>query len=89
MILGIHQEEFQMHPTTTRCPKCQGEMAQGFVMDYTHGGRLVSQWAEGAPHKSFWFATKVPEGKVIPIGTFRCNACGFLESYALEEFAAQ
>ena len=78
-----------MNPETSRCPKCQGEMVQGFVIDYTYGARLVSQWAEGSPRKSFLGVTRKPEGKPIPIGTFRCNSCGFLESYAREEFAAQ
>jgi hypothetical protein len=64
-------------------------MVQGFVMDNTYGGRLVSQWSEGTPQKSFWQGTKMPEEKQIPIGTFRCDGCGFLESYAREEFAAQ
>jgi hypothetical protein len=25
--------------------------------------------------------------KCVPVGTFRCSACGFLESYACPEFA--
>jgi hypothetical protein len=78
-----------MNPATSRCPKCQGEMVQGFVMDTINGGRQASQWAEGPPRKSFWFRTKLPERRLIPIGTFRCNSCGFLESFAREEFAAQ
>ncbi len=72
-----------------KCPKCGGRMEQGFVLDNTHGGRLVSQWAEGAPVKSFWVGTKLPDEKLVPIGTFRCSGCGFLESYAGPEFAAK
>jgi hypothetical protein len=72
-----------------RCPKCKSEMTQGFVMDNTYGARLVSQWAEGMPQKSFWTGTKSPPEKLIPIGTFRCQSCGFLEAYARDEFAAQ
>jgi hypothetical protein len=64
-------------------------MEQGFVMDNTHGGRLVSQWAAGQPEISFWQGTKMPEEKLIPIGTFRCSSCGYLESYAMPEFAAK
>ena len=71
-----------------RCPKCGSEMEQGFVLDNTHGSRVVSQWVAGAPQKSFWVGTKVPDGKLVPIGTYRCLSCGFLESYAREEFAA-
>jgi hypothetical protein len=71
------------------CPKCKGAMQQGFILDLTYGARVVSQWAAGAPRKSFWQGTKLPEEGLIPIGTFRCSMCGFLESYAREEFAAQ
>src|SRR5262245_31417507 len=44
-----------MSAETTRCPKCNGEMVQGFIFDYHAGGkRLVSNWVEGAPEKSWW-----------------------------------
>ena len=78
-----------MSSAALHCPKCQGNMVQGFIMDCTYGARLVSQWAEGPPQKSFWGVTKRPADKPIPIGTIRCNSCGFLESYAREEFASQ
>lgn len=63
-------------------------MEQGFVFDFTYGGRLVSNWAPGPAEKSFWGGTKMPEEKTIPIGAFRCESCGFLEHYARPEFAA-
>lgn len=79
-----------MKPATTRCPKCTGEMVQGFVVDFHAGGaRLVANWVEGPPEKTFWAVTKVPDDKCIPIGTFRCLSCGFLESFARTEFAAK
>ena len=31
--------------------------------------------------KLFWTGTKLP-AKEIPIGTYRCSSCGYLESYA-------
>ena len=75
---------------TNQCPKCNGEMVQGFIFDREHAGlRRVINWVEGAPHKTFWTVTKVPEEKCIPVGTFRCSVCGFLESYAKPEFAAK
>jgi uncharacterized protein (UPF0212 family) len=34
-----------MNVGTTRCPKCNGEMVQGFIVDHHAGGkRLVSNW---------------------------------------------
>lgn len=75
----------------THCPKCSGEIVLGFIVDWSHGGSCrVSSWVEGAPEKSFWWGTKTPpKEKQVPVGTFRCSACGFLESYARPEFAAR
>jgi hypothetical protein len=70
-----------------RCPKCRGDMEQGFIIDNSHGERIVSHWAAGAPRKSFWTGTKVQQ-KAVPIGTYRCSSCGFLEAYARPEFGA-
>jgi hypothetical protein len=74
------------------CPKCQGEMVQGFVADYVASVIRVSSWVEGPPVKRSWggiklrsfWGTKLREQ--IPIGTFRCAVCGYLESYAQAEF---
>jgi hypothetical protein len=70
-----------------QCPKCAGEMEQGFVIDNTYGARLVSHWSKGAPRESFWGGAKKPDGE-LPIGMFRCPSCGYLEAYASPEFAA-
>ena len=71
------------------CPKCGDKMVQGFVVDNNHGGFHVASWIRGAPQRSFWWRTKVDRKNAIPIGTFRCSACGFLESYADREFGAR
>lgn len=78
-----------MADTKPQCPNCKSEMQQGFVIDNTYGARIVSHWAAGAPRKSFWVGTKLPEEQQIPIGTFRCPTCGYLQSYARNDFAAQ
>jgi Domain of unknown function (DUF6487) len=79
-----------MSAEETRCPKCKGAMAQGFMVDWSQGGgRRVSNWVEGPPEKSLWHGTAAPGEKSIPVGAFRCKACGFLESYARPEFAAK
>jgi len=83
-------EGLSMEPV--RCPKCNGVMVQGFIADF-QGSKFcrVSTWVEGAPGKPTWFGTCVPAPaeKSVPIGTFRCSMCGFLESYARPEFAAK
>ncbi len=56
-----------------RCPKCDGPMVQGFIVDHHAGGkRLVSTWVEGAPEKSRWWsgAAKVPADKCLRVGGF-------------------
>ena len=79
-----------MIPTPSQCPKCDGKMEQGFILDLTYGGQIVSRWAAGVPRKSYWSGTRaVPDHDVIPVGAFRCQSCGYLESYARREFAAQ
>ena len=65
----------------SHCPKCQGTMSEGFVVDNSDGGLKVSSWAEGAPVKSFWLGVKLGK-KPIEIATWRCGRCGYLESYA-------
>lgn len=79
-----------MVQATSRCPKCDGVMEQGFILDLMQGGQVASRWAAGVPQKSFWTGLKgVIEDTVIPVGTFRCASCGFLESFARQEFAAR
>ena len=64
------------------CPKCTGMMVRGFIPEFSHRSS-VSSWVEGEPEHSFWAAgVKIDVDKVIDIVTYRCAACGFLESYA-------
>ena len=74
------------HPPN--CTKCDGKMEQGFILDFHRRGQIASQWAPGSPKKPpfFWF-TIVPDETILPVGTFRCNSCGYLEQYARPEFA--
>jgi uncharacterized protein DUF6487 len=78
-----------MSASSRVCPKCNNKMEQGFVMELTSGPRLVTHWAPGPPQKSFWSGTKMPDEGLVPIGTFRCSSCGFLESFAMPEFSAK
>ena len=64
------------------CPKCQGRMAEGFVIDNGYGTRTVARWYEGAPVRSFWTGLKTRGRTHHDVVTWRCGRCGFLESYA-------
>jgi len=66
-----------------KCPKCEGRMAEGFVPDYSHGAVLQGRWVQGAPKKNFWTGIKI-EDPIYVAKTYRCETCGFLESYATE-----
>ena len=65
------------------CPKCKSAMEEGFIADYKgESSAKVSKWVEGEPERSFWLGIKT-EGRVnLPVKTFRCVRCGYLESYA-------
>ena len=65
------------------CPKCGGRMEAGILIDEGHGIKKQATWTEGMPAKSFWVGgLKVPEEDRVPITVYRCERCGFLESYA-------
>ena len=64
------------------CPKCKGQMEEGFMLDNTHGGYLASRWIKGAPEKSIWTGIKLKNKEQRAVSTFRCASCGYLEFYA-------
>ena len=74
-----------LNPPET-CPKCEGQMQEGFIPDKTHGGgQVVSRWIAGVPEWSFWQGTKISGKEQYPVQSFRCSRCGFLESYANDQ----
>lgn len=64
------------------CPKCQGSMTVGFILDRADHRPKIATWVEGAPVRSFWCGVKVRKAIKHEIQTWRCGRCGFLESYA-------
>src|SRR4051812_40224900 len=64
------------------CPRCQGEMEEGFVRDMAHGAQLPSEWVAGAPQWSMWFGLRTSGKERHRVETYRCTRCGYLESYA-------
>jgi hypothetical protein len=66
-----------------RCPKCDGSMADGFIVDEGYGHYGVSTWHPGQPRKSIWTGIKRSTADQLKISTRRCERCGYLESYAL------
>ena len=64
------------------CPKCQARMEEGYIIDNTYGGRVVSTWIAGAPEKSYWTGLRVKQRRAHSTESWRCTACGYLETYA-------
>ena len=63
------------------CPKCKGQMEEGFVVDYAGNFPQVSEWSAESP-KMGWFGFGVDVKGVRKITSYRCTSCGYLESYA-------
>ena len=70
-------------PTT--CPKCSAQMETGFMIERSGGpGDRQVRWVEGEPIPRAWFSGVNTEGqKPIPVTTYRCERCGYLESFAI------
>ncbi|HYD52189.1 MAG TPA: PF20097 family protein [Gemmatimonadaceae bacterium] len=68
-----------------RCPRCDGTMEAGFVLDAAHYNQPTTQkWVEGPPERSFWSGLKTKDRDMFAVTTYRCDGCGLLESYATE-----
>jgi hypothetical protein len=59
-------------------------MEAGFVADYGYGEVKQSTWVDGEPVRSFWTGLKMRGRDKHAVVTYRCPACGYLESYADE-----
>ena len=76
--------------TTAACPKCGGEMEEGFIGDNNLTNVVASVWIAGAPESSFWTGkagVKVAGRAKRRVQSFRCTNCGYLESFAAAEWA--
>jgi len=70
---------------TVECMKCHAQMEPGWVVDKTHAGYEQESWSPGEPQRSFWTGLKLEKDKIVPVTTFHCPNCGYLESYALPQ----
>lgn len=70
--------------TPTSCAKCGGSLSAGFIVDQGDSGMAdISKWQDGEPRKAWYGGLKLPKGEQIKVSTYRCDRCGYLESYAL------
>ena len=76
---GMSDEPMTDKPDS--CSKCGGQLEKGFIVDHT-GAQYAqrSSWNPGDPKKAFWSGLDITNA--VPVDTFRCTSCGYLESYA-------
>jgi hypothetical protein len=65
-----------------KCGKCGGAMKEGFLHDSGQHSSGVAHWAEGTPEYNILRFLRMKGRRKLPIRSFRCTKCGFLESYA-------
>ncbi|HZJ73086.1 MAG TPA: hypothetical protein VFF36_19295 [Planctomycetota bacterium] len=66
-----------------RCAKCGRGMDEGLMIDRGHGNqRDIAKWLEGPPERGLFGWVKTRGKRQLAVVTFRCNGCGYLESYA-------
>ena len=64
------------------CPKCQSlQIEEGYVPDNGYGAIHAPAFHPGKPDKRWW-GVKMDKKALIPISTYRCARCGYLESFA-------
>ncbi len=64
------------------CSKCGGRMEQGFLLELKDGNqKAVTDWIEGKAEKA-WYGLKIRGLRRLPVETWRCGRCHYLESYA-------
>jgi Domain of unknown function (DUF6487) len=64
-----------------KCPKCQSEMKAGVYV----GSEMAIRWIniDEDENTSFWDILRTL--RRLPVKTYRCISCSYLESYAWEE----
>lgn len=70
---------------STACPKCKASMEDGFLLDRGHyNSEQLVRWIKGKAETGFW-GLKTWGKESLPVSTYRCPSCGYLESYAVSE----
>ena len=69
-----------------RCSQCNADMEEGFLLEKGDVGVLSPEtWVAGKPEKSFFSGLSLRGKQIYNVTTFRCIACGYLDSYAFEK----
>jgi hypothetical protein len=57
-------------------------MEAGYAIDVGYGTKAVPKWVGGEPRRSIWSGLRLGGKEQLPVTTYRCRRCGYLESYA-------
>ena len=70
-----------MIKSTIECLRCRTVMEQGYVMDRGHGSTPagVATWVSGVAEQSWWTGLKLKGRDQVPLETFLCRNCGYVE----------
>ncbi len=72
--------------TSPVCSKCGGVMIEGFIIDHPLGqSAFPAQWHPGTPECNVFGGTQIDKEKLVPIQSFRCEQCGYLELYSRKD----
>jgi hypothetical protein len=67
--------------SNNECLRCQAPMEEGFVVDRGHGNipMDVATWTSGTPQKSWFTGIKTKGHEQIPLSSYLCRRCGYVE----------
>jgi hypothetical protein len=77
--LGHARRSCKVADANVNCTKCKARMEEGFSLTLPRG--RVESWVSGAPDWSVWWGLNLKGKKRVPVRTFRCTACGYLECF--------
>jgi len=72
-----------MPSTSPKCVRCDKPMVEGYLAGpWMSQPRQIQTWVKGRPMTPADFSIKGKGAKPLVITSWRCAACGLLESYA-------
>ena len=76
---------FSKQEISIKCSKCGALMEIGFIPEFSYPqGIILNSWIKGKPEYGVWSGgPKIRRKEMLPVLSYRCSACGYLESYAV------
>jgi hypothetical protein len=72
-----------MSASEIKCLRCSITMEEGYLADGSYGATTAAaKWVDGAPDVR-WYGVKTKGHDQIPLSTYRCASCGYVEFRAI------